>query len=78
MVLVAARMANQGNLGLAIGLHAGWILAIATIDTAQLLKYPDPPKPWLIGHYGKPLAGVMGIGLLLCTGLALKVIKDFL
>jgi membrane protease YdiL (CAAX protease family) len=78
MVLVAARIVNQGNLGLAIGLHAGWILAIATIDTAQLLKYPDPPHPWLVGHYGKPLAGVMGISLLLCTGLVLSIIKDFL
>lgn len=78
MVLVAARMANQGNLGLAIGLHTGWILAIATLDTAQLIKYPDPPNSWLVGRYGKPLAGLMGISLLLCTGLALQVIKDFL
>lgn len=75
MVLVAARMANQGNLGLAIGLHTGWILAIATLDTAQLIKYPDPLNSWLVGHYGKPLAGIMGISLLLCTGLALQIIN---
>ncbi len=78
MVLVAARVANQGDLGLAIGLHTGWILAIATLDTAQLIKYPDPLNSWLVGRYDKPLAGLMGISLLLCTGLALQVIKDFL
>lgn len=75
MVLVAARIANHGNLGLAIGLHTGWIVAIATLDTAQLIKYPDPLNSWLVGHYGKPLAGIMGISLLLCTGLALQIIN---
>jgi uncharacterized protein len=75
MVLVAARVANQGNLGLAIGLHTGWIVAIATLDTAQLIKYPDPLNSLVVGRYGKPLAGIMGIVLLLCTGLALQVIK---
>jgi len=78
MVLVAARIANQGDLGLAIGLHTGWILAIATLDTAQLIKYPDPLNPWLVGRYGKPLAGLLGISLLLCTGLVLILGKDFL
>lgn len=77
IVLVAARVAGNDNLGLAIGLHTGWILAIATLDTAQLIKYPESTNPWLVGHYGKPLAGIMGISLLLCTGLALKVINDF-
>ncbi len=74
MVLVAARIANQGNLGLAIGLHTGWIVAIATLDTAQLIKYPDPFNSLMVGRYGKPLAGIMGISLLLCTGLALQMI----
>ncbi len=71
MVLVTARMANQGNLGLAIGLHTGWIVAIATLDTAQLIKYPDPLNFLIVGRYGKPLAGLMGIGLLMFTGLIL-------
>ncbi|NJL88737.1 MAG: CPBP family intramembrane metalloprotease [Coleofasciculaceae cyanobacterium SM2_1_6] len=78
MVLVVARLAAGGSLGLAIGLHAGWIVAIATIDTAQLLQYPNPvnsSKPWLIGYYHKPLAGIMGISLLFGTGLILQIFK---
>ncbi len=78
MVLVVARLAAGDSLGLAIGLHAGWIVAIATIDTAQFLQYPNPvnsSKPWLIGYYNKPLAGIMGISLLCCTGLILQIFK---
>jgi membrane protease YdiL (CAAX protease family) len=78
MVLVFARLVAGDSLGLAIGLHAGWIVAIATIDTAQLLQYPNPvnsSKPWLIGYYNKPLAGIMGISLLFGTGLILQIFK---
>ena len=78
MVLVVARLAAEDSLGLAIGLHAGWIVAIATIDTAQLLQYPNSAnssKPWLIGYYNKPLAGIMGISLLFCTGLILQIFR---
>ncbi|TAF21769.1 MAG: CPBP family intramembrane metalloprotease, partial [Nostocales cyanobacterium] len=39
MVLVVARLADSNNLGIAWGLHAGWIWAIATIDTAELITY---------------------------------------
>jgi len=79
MVLVVARLAAADSLGLAIGLHTGWILAIATIDTAQLLQYPNSTnssKPWLIGYYNKPLAGIMGLSLLFCTGLILQIFKS--
>jgi len=78
MVLVGARIAGQDNLGLAIGLHTGWILAIATLDTAQLITYPEPRKPWLTGYNHKPLAGILGISLLLGTGVVLKFVDNFL
>lgn len=67
MVLVLARWVDDGNLGLAWGLHAGWIWGIATTDTAQLIKYTGKVSPWLTGLGEKPLAGVSGIFCLLIT-----------
>ncbi len=74
MVLTLARWVDGGDLGLAWGLHAGWIWAIATIDTAQLISPTGKGFVWLTGFGGKPLAGVMGILFLLGTGGALWVI----
>lgn len=76
MVLALARWVNGGELGLAWGLHAGWIWAIATIDTAQLLVPTEKGAAWLTGLGGKPLAGAMGILFLLGTGGALWLIGD--
>ena len=67
MVLALARWLDGGSLGLAIGLHAGWVWGIASLDTAQILDYPNDNLAWLTGN-GKPLAGVFGILLLLTTG----------
>jgi uncharacterized protein len=67
MVLVGARWVNGGELGLAWGLHAGWIWAIATIDTAQVIVPTGKGAEWLVGIGGKPLAGVLGILFLLGT-----------
>lgn len=36
MVLVLARWTDHGNLGLAWGLHAGWVWVIASLDIFQL------------------------------------------
>ncbi len=74
MVLAWARWVNGGELGLAWGLHAGWIWAIATIDTAQLVAPTGKGATWLTGFAGKPLAGIMGILFLLGTGGALWLI----
>jgi len=67
MVLVLARWLDGGSLGLAIGLHAGWVWGIASLDTAEILHYPESNLAWITGN-GKPLAGVFGILLLLTTG----------
>ncbi|MDF5733568.1 MAG: type II CAAX endopeptidase family protein [Rhizonema sp. PD38] len=69
MVLVLARLADGGSLGLAWGLHAGWIWAIASTDTAQLIKYTGIAPEWVTGQNQKPLAGMAGIVCLLLTGL---------
>ncbi len=68
MVLVLARLADGGSLGLAWGLHAGWIWAIASTDTAQLIKYTGIAPEWVTGQNQKPLAGMAGIVCLLLTG----------
>jgi uncharacterized protein len=68
MVLVLARFADRGNLGIAWGLHAGWIWAIATLDTAELITYTGKTSEWFTGKNKKPLAGVAGIACVLLAG----------
>lgn len=67
MVLVLARFVDGGSLGLAWGLHAGWVWAIATLDTAHLIHYTGKVSDWVTGKNQKPLAGVAGIVCLLLT-----------
>ena len=67
LVLVLARWVDNGNLSLAIGLHAGWIWGLTTIDTAQLISYTGKASAWFTGKNGKPLAGAAGIFCLLIT-----------
>ncbi len=69
MVLVLARFADNGSLGLAWGLHAGWVWSIASIDTLNLVDYTDDQKyEWITGKNKKPLAGVAGIFCIGITG----------
>ena len=68
MVLIGTRLINDGDLGLAIGLHAGWICGLTCIDSAQLLTYKQQDSI-LTGINQQPLAGVAGILCLLFTGL---------
>ncbi|WP_413176099.1 CPBP family intramembrane glutamic endopeptidase [Anabaena azotica] len=68
MVLVVARLADGNNLGIAWGLHAGWVWAIATIDTAELITYTGKASDWLTGKNKKPLAGLAGVLCVLGTG----------
>ncbi len=75
MVLVLARFVDNGNLGLAWGLHAGWVWAIACIDTAQLINYTGKTSEWVTGKNKKPLAGVAGIACLLLTGVILWLLS---
>jgi hypothetical protein len=70
MVLVLSRWIDSGNLGLAWGLHAGWIWGLSSLDAAELISYPDKSPKWFTGWANKPLAGMAGaICLLLTVGL---------
>ncbi|WP_045053051.1 CPBP family intramembrane glutamic endopeptidase [Aliterella atlantica] len=75
MVLVLARYINSGSLGLAWGLHSGWVWAIATLDTAGLVTYTGNAPEWITGKYGKPLAGIAGIIFLAATGAILWLVR---
>ncbi len=71
MVLVLARWVDGGSLGLAWGLHTGWVWAIASLDSAELITYTGIGSEWVTGKNGKPLAGAVGIICLLATGVIL-------
>jgi hypothetical protein len=71
IILVIARWADGGSLGLACGLHAGWIWGMASLDAAQLIHYTDRAPEWVTGLKKQPLAGGMGLLLLGVTGCAL-------
>lgn len=71
MVLVMARWADGGSLGLAWGLHSGWVWAIASLNTAALISYTGKASPWLTGLRGQPLAGAAGIICMIITALVL-------
>jgi len=68
LVLVLARWLDGGSLGVPWGLHAGWIWAMASLDAAGAISYRDRAPVWLTGFAGQPLAGGLGLLLLLLTG----------
>ena len=67
MVLVLARWADDGSLGLAWGLHTGWVWGIASLDTAQVFVQTGKGPKWMTGSPGHPLAGLMTMVLLVGT-----------
>ncbi|MGF1517055.1 MAG: lysostaphin resistance A-like protein [Nodosilinea sp.] len=67
-VLLLARWAAGGSLGLAWGLHAGWVFVIALIDALALLKPGKDGPVWLVGLPDQPLTGLLPLGLLVLTG----------
>ena len=75
MVLVMARLVDNNNIYLALGLHAGWIWGLTCIDSAKLITY-NHQGSWLTGINHQPLAGVAGIFCLTITGLALWLMAN--
>ncbi|MEG4989532.1 CPBP family intramembrane metalloprotease [Microcoleus sp. BR0-C5] len=74
MVLTLARIADNGSLGLAIGIHAAWIWGITTVDTEGAINPTRRAPEWITGIAAKPLAGAAGILLLLATAAVLLLI----
>ncbi|MBP0009459.1 MULTISPECIES: CPBP family intramembrane glutamic endopeptidase [unclassified Roseofilum] len=79
LVLVLARWVDGGSLGLAWGLHGGWIWGLISLDTTQILKpKSDRSWPeWVTGINGEPLSGLVGILILGITGLILGLMGHF-
>ncbi|MDJ1176251.1 CPBP family intramembrane glutamic endopeptidase [Roseofilum capinflatum] len=77
LILVLARWVDGGSLGLAWGLHGGWIWGLISLDTTQILRpKSDRPWPeWVTGIDGQPLSGLVGILILAMTGLILGLIS---
>ncbi len=74
VVLCLAFAQNQNSIGLAWGLHAGWIWMMASLDTAEILQYEETAPEWGTGIDRKPLAGILGLLFLLATGLGIEVV----
>ncbi|HEY9606782.1 MAG TPA: type II CAAX endopeptidase family protein [Allocoleopsis sp.] len=68
LILVLARWVDSGSLGLAWGLHAGWIWGLACLDAAELISYTGKSQTWITGLGEKPLAGLAGFLCLLGVG----------
>lgn len=77
MVLVLARWADDGWLGLAIGLHAGWVGGLISLDSTQAIQYQAQAPLWFVGIAQKPLAGLGGISLLCLTAGLVWAIGSF-
>jgi membrane protease YdiL (CAAX protease family) len=69
VVLCLAFAQDDQSIGLAWGLHAGWIWMMASLDAAELLSYKQTAPEWMTGIDRKPLAGALGLLFLLGTGL---------
>lgn len=71
MVLALARRVDGGSIALAWGIHAGWVWGMISLDTAGIFRDTGKIPEWVSGISGKPLAGILGIILLLATGIVL-------
>lgn len=73
MVLTWACICNGGSLGVAIGLHAGWIWGISSLDTLGGVKATEKVPEWVTGLGGQPLAGVSAMVMLLLLAAVLNL-----
>jgi membrane protease YdiL (CAAX protease family) len=67
MVLALSRWVDGGLIGLAWGLHAGWVWGMSAIDSLQVITPTGRGMTWIVGKAGQPLAGLSGCLFLLVT-----------
>lgn len=67
MVLLTAKLADGNSLGLAWGLHSGWVWSLACIDATGVFGYTKTSPEWFVGVGKQPLAGMAGILCMLVT-----------
>ena len=71
-ILVRAKVLSGDRLGLAIGLHGGWVFAISLVNIASLLTPTGIAPVWMTGIDGNPLAGIAGVVALCLTLLGME------
>ncbi|MBE9009192.1 CPBP family intramembrane metalloprotease [Pseudanabaenaceae cyanobacterium LEGE 13415] len=71
LILVWAKRATRGRLGLSIGFHAGVVWGYYLVNVGQLVTFTNRVPSWVTGIDRNPLAGIMGI-------LALSTIAFFM
>ncbi len=71
LVLVIARWLDQGQIGLAWGLHGGWVWGLACLDAVVPFAVTGKGPSWLMGRPQQPLTGVLDGLLLLGTALTI-------
>ncbi len=69
LILVWAKRQTRYRLGLAIGLHSGLIWGYYIINVGNLVRYTGTVPEWVTGIDRNPLAGLLGILLLLILAL---------
>lgn len=74
IVLYLARLVAGGNLGLAIGIHGGWVLVLATMDTLNCYHYTDKFQSWIVGKKDQPLGSLAGFTIVTLAGISLWLI----
>ncbi len=72
IALVWAKRAARGQLGLAIGLHAGLVWGYYLVNVGQLVAYTDQVPQWVTGIDRNPLAGLIGLGCLGAIALGMQ------
>ena len=72
-ILVRAKVLSRDRLGLAIGLHGGWVFAISLVNIASLLSPTGSAPIWVTGFDGNPLAGIAGVTALCLTLLGIEL-----
>ncbi|MEB3229573.1 MAG: CPBP family intramembrane glutamic endopeptidase, partial [Leptolyngbyaceae bacterium] len=81
LVLVWAKRSRHGQLGIAIGLHAGFVSAYYWVNVGQLVQYQPGVPEWWSGVDRNPLAGLLSLGFLTILaiwfrGRAIVAIRD--
>ena len=60
-ILVWAKRATRGRLGLSIGVHAGLVWGYYLVNVGQLVEVSNQVPDWVTGIDRNPLAGVVGV-----------------
>lgn len=71
-ILVWAKRATRGRLGLSIGFHAGIVWGYYLVNVGQLVTFSNRVPAWVTGIDRNPLAGIVGILALSAIGVGMR------